>query len=87
MVGPRVRSGQHLGVLRIHKDRALFDYEPLFLKNTVLHILQHRFGGNEEGSRIDLNKHSGQSHSQGCGHLSGNSENDSSGHISGRSRI
>jgi len=31
MVGPRVRSGQHLGVLRIHKDRALFDYEPLFL--------------------------------------------------------
>jgi hypothetical protein len=62
MVGPRVRSGQHLGVLRIHKDRALFDYEPLFLENTVLHILQHRFGENEEDSIIDLNMHSGQSH-------------------------
>jgi hypothetical protein len=62
MVGPRVRSGQHLRVLRIHKDRALFDYEPLSLENTVLHILQHRFGENEEDSIIDLNKHSGRSH-------------------------
>jgi hypothetical protein len=62
MVGPRVRSGQHLRVLRIHKDRALFDYEPLFLENTVSHILQHRFGENEEDSIIDLNKHSGWSH-------------------------
>ena len=62
MVGPRVRSGQHLGALRIHKNRALFDYEPLFLVDTVLHILQHRFGENEEDSIIDLNKHSGRSH-------------------------
>ena len=62
MVGPRVRSGQHLGVLRIHKDRALFDYEPLFLESKVLHILQNRFGENEEDSIIDLNMHSGQSH-------------------------
>jgi hypothetical protein len=50
MVGPRVRSGQHLGVLRIHKDRALFDYEPLFLESTALPILQNRFGENEEDS-------------------------------------
>jgi hypothetical protein len=62
MVGPRVRSGQHLGVLRIHKDRALFDYEPLFLESKVLHILQNRFGENEEDSIIDLNKHSDRSH-------------------------
>jgi len=62
MVGSRVRSGQHLGVLRIHKDRTLFDYEPFFLENTVSHILQHRFGENEEDSIIDLNKHSGRSH-------------------------
>ena len=62
MVGPRVRSGQHLGVLRIHKDRALFDYEPLFLESKVLHILRNRFGENEEDSIIDLNMHSGQSH-------------------------
>ena len=62
MVGPRVRSGQHLRVLRIHKDRALFDYEPLFVENMVSHILQHRFGEDEEDSIIDLNKHSGRSH-------------------------
>ena len=62
MVGPRVRSGQHLGVLRIHKNRALFDYEPLFLESKVLHILQNRFGENEEDSIIDLNKHSDRSH-------------------------
>jgi hypothetical protein len=87
MVGHRVRSGQHIRVLRIHKDRALFDYEPLFLENTVSHILQHKFDENEEESRRDLNKHSGRSHSQGCGHLSGKCGNDRSGHIRGRSRI
>jgi hypothetical protein len=87
MVDHGVRSGQHIGVLRIHKDRALFDYEPLFLENTVSHILQHRFEENAEDSRVGLNRHSGRSPNQGCGHLSGNSENDRSGHIKGRSRI
>ncbi len=81
------RMNHQVLVIRHHKDRALFDYEPLFLENTVLHILQHRFGENEEDSIIDLNKHSGRSHRQGCGHLSGNSGNDRSGHIRGRSKI